>query len=81
MLDIKLNVTEMWKKTIIDKKIETNLVLKSDLSCDLSERRYSQKTERDALKTSFNLHVRFVLGAYKLHLKDSGKILKDPKEL
>ena len=44
MLDIKLNVTEMWKKTIIDKKIETNLVLKSDLSCDLSERRYSQKT-------------------------------------
>ena len=80
MLDIKLNVTEMWKKTIIDKKIETNLVLKSDLSCDLSERRYSQKTE-NALKTSFNLHVRFVLGAYKLHLKDSGKILKDPKQL
>ena len=78
MLDIKLNVTEMWKKTIIDKKIETNLVLKSDLSCDLSERRYSQKTERDALKTSFNLHVRFVLGAYKLHLKDSGKNFKGP---
>ena len=50
MLDIKLNVTEMWKKTIIDKKIETNLVLKSDLSCDLSERRYSQKTETNQVK-------------------------------
>ena len=81
MLDIKLNVIEIWKKTIIDEEIETNLMLKLDLNCDLSERRYSQKTERDALKTSFNLHALFVLGAYKLHLKDSGKILKDPKEL
>ena len=36
MLDIKLNVIEMWKKTIIDEKIETNLVLKSDLNCDFS---------------------------------------------
>ena len=53
MLDTKLDVTEKWKKSIIDEKIETNLVLKSDLNCDFSERRYSQKTERDGLKTSF----------------------------
>ena len=59
MLDIKLNVTEMWKKTITDEKIETNLVLKSDLNCELSEQRYSQKTERDGLKTSFNFACPF----------------------
>ena len=63
MLDIKLNVIEMWKKTIIDEKIDTNLVLKSDLNCDLFERRYSQKTEKDGLKTSFNFARPFCVGS------------------
>ena len=63
MLDIKLNVTEMWKKTIVDEKIETNLVLKSDLNCDLSERVIHKKTERDALKTSFEFACPFCVGS------------------
>ena len=63
MLDIKLNVIEMWKKTIMDEKIETNLVLKSDLNCDLFERCYSQKTERDGLKTSFEFACPFCVGS------------------
>ena len=37
MPDTKLHVTEMWKKTIIDEKIKTNPVVKSDLHCDLSK--------------------------------------------
>ena len=44
--DIKLSITEILKKTIIDEKIETKPLVKSDLNCDLSEWRYSQKTER-----------------------------------
>ena len=40
MPDTKLHVTEMWKKTIIDEKIETNPLVKSDLHWDLSERCY-----------------------------------------
>ena len=63
MLDVKLNVTEMWEKTISDEKIETNLVLKSDLNCHLSERRYWQKTERDGLKTSFEFVCPFCVGS------------------
>ena len=63
MLDIKLNVTEMWKKTIIDEKIETNLVLKSDLNHDLSERRYSQKSDREGLKTFFQFACPFCVGS------------------
>ena len=31
MPDTKLHVKEMWKKTIIDEKIETNPLVKSDL--------------------------------------------------
>ena len=50
MLGIKLNITEMWKKTIIDEKIETKPLVKSDLNCELSERRYSQKTKTNQVK-------------------------------
>ena len=67
----------MWKKTITDEKIETNLVLKSDLSWDIIHK----KLKEMALKHLPILHVLFVLGARKLHLKDSGKFLKDPKEM
>ena len=63
MRDTKLNVIEIWKKTIIDEEIETNLMLKLDLNCDLSERRYLQKTERDGLKTSFNFARPFCVGS------------------
>ena len=63
ILNIKLNVTEIWKKTIIDEKIETNLVLKSDLNRDLSERRYSQKTDKEGLKTSFEFACPFCVGS------------------
>ena len=63
MLDIKLNVTKMWKKTISDETIETNLVLKADLNFNFSERRCSQNTERDGLKTSFEFACPFSVGS------------------
>ena len=44
---IKLSITDILKKTIIDEKIKTKPLVKSDLNRDLSERRYSQKTERN----------------------------------
>ena len=35
--ETKMNVTETWKKTIIDEKIGMKPVVKLDLHCDLSE--------------------------------------------
>ena len=40
-----------------------------------------KKLKEMALKHLLSLYVLFVLGARKLHLKDSGKFLKDPKEM
>ena len=48
--NIKLSITEIWKKTIIEEKFKRKPLVKSDLNCDLSKRCYSQKTETNQVK-------------------------------